>query len=112
MKWPKLASPSACKIPIKIHLTDGIDEDGRPVDRATIDGLCNYSEKARQVLDAQRQLIQLEATAMLDGDIAPGMENIAGYVEINGGKITRTIYRASRARNPDGTVNFTQLELM
>ena len=49
---------------------------------------------------------------MLDGDIAPGMENIAGYVEINGGKITRTIYRASRARNPDGTVNFTQLELM
>ncbi len=75
----------------------------------TFETKCNYSEKSKQILDAERRLIQLEATVLMDGDIAPGVK-LEGYVEID--TINRTIYRSSRARNPDGTVNFTQLELM
>lgn len=109
MKYPKLVPPRICTMPIKIHLTDGIDKGGAPKVVQTFETKCNYSEKSKQILDAERRLIQLEATVLIDGDIAPNAK-IEGYVEI--GTVSRTIYRSSRARNPDGTVNFTQLELM
>lgn len=112
MRWPKLVPPSVCRVPVQVWLTEGLEEDGAPAERLVFEGLCNYSEKARQVLDAERRLVRLEAVALMDGDIAPGMEQLEGYVRIWHGKIERAIYRSSRARNPDGTVNFTQLELM
>lgn len=111
MKWPQLVPKSICHTPVKVRITDGIDEDGLPKVVAVWSGKCNYSEKQKQILDAERRLIMLEATALFSGDIFAGLEKLEGDVTINGG-ITRIIYRGSRARNPDGTVNFTQLELM
>lgn len=112
MKWPQLVPDTACNTPITVNLTDGTDEDGAPKTAATWSGNCNYSEKQKQVLDAEHRLITLEATALFNGDIFPGREKLEGEVTVNGGDLTWTIYRASRARNPDGTVNFTQLVLM
>jgi hypothetical protein len=112
MKWPQLVPDSVCNTPITINLTDGTDEDGAPKVVATWSGNCNYSEKQKQVLDAQHCLITLEATALFPGDIFPGREKLQGEAIIGDGTITWTIYRGSRARNPDGSVNFTQLELM
>lgn len=111
MKWPELVPDSVCTIPVKIQLEDGVNEDGSPKKIVLFEGNCNYSEKSKQVLDEERRLVQLQATALFNGDIAPGMD-ISGEVAVNGGKVTRRIYSSSRARNPDGTVNFTQLELM
>lgn len=99
-------------MPIVVNITDGIDEDGAPKVVNTWSGKCNYSEKQKQVLDAERRLIMLEATTLFNGDIFPGQEKLEGSVVINNGTITWQIYRGSRARNPDGSVNFTQLELM
>jgi hypothetical protein len=48
--------------------------------------------------------------ALFDGDIAPELDVLTGAVEICGG--CRIIYRGSKCRNPDGTVNYTKLELM
>lgn len=110
MRWPKLVPPEVCHTPVTICLTDGNDEDGSPKVVRTLSKSCNYSEKARQVIDAQRHLVQLEATALLDGDIAPGLV-LAGSVELPDGTV-RAIYRSERPRNPDGTVNYTKLELM
>mgnify|MGYP007042244786 FL=1 len=64
-------------------------------------------------MNAERQLIQLNARALIPGDIAPGRD-ISGEVAVHGAgaETVRIIYSASRARNPDGTVNFTQLELI
>lgn len=112
MKWPELVPDRICNTPINISLTDGIGEDGAPKVVKSWTGNCNYSEKQKQILDAERRLITLEATALFNGDIFPGQEKLEGEVIVNSGSITRTIYRSSRGRNPDGTVNFTQLELM
>jgi hypothetical protein len=112
MKWPELVPDRICTMPIVVNITDGIDEDGAPKVVKTWTGKCNYSEKQKQVLDAERRLITLEATALFNGDIFSGQEKLEGEVIVNGGSIIRSIYRGSRARNPDSTVNFTQLELM
>ena len=111
MRWPELVPDAVCTTPAKVQFESGIEEDGSPRKIILYDGMCNYSEHAKQVLNAERQLIQLQASALFNGDIAPGKE-LSGEVELNGGEIIRRIYSASRARNPDGTVNFTQLELM
>lgn len=112
MKWPQLVPDSVCTTPITVNITDGIGEDGAPKVVSSWSGKCNYSEKQKQVLDAERRLITLEATALFNGDIFPGQEKLEGSVVIGDGTIVWQVYRGSRARNPDGSVNFTQLELM
>ena len=63
-------------------------------------------------MTAEKQLVQLNAQALFDGDICPG-EDISGEIVVHAGSvISRRIYRFSRGRNPDGTVNFTCLELI
>lgn len=111
MTWPELVPAWVCTTKIKVTVENGIKEDGAPKQTVVFEGLCNYSEKERSVLDAERRLVSLEAQALIPGDIAAG-KDISGRVVIGDGTVTRRIYRASRARNPDGTVNFTQLELM
>lgn len=110
MRWPELVQPWACKTPVTVRLTGGIGEDGAPMERPPIETLCSFSEKQKQVLDAQRRLVTLEGTLLLPGDLAADMAELTGTVEIDGHRWD--IYRASRGRNPDGSVNFTQLELM
>jgi len=106
----KLPFPKwACVTPIKVYLTE-LSEDGEPVESEVFDGKCIYSEKSRQIMDAERRLVQLNAKAIIEGDIAPGRD-IEGYVLVEG-TIKRIIYRAARPRNPDGSVFSTELELM
>lgn len=106
----KLPFPKwACVTPIKVYLTE-LSEDGEPVESEVFDGKCIYSEKSRLIMDAERRLVQLHAKAIIEGDICPG-EDIEGYVMVEGGT-KRTIYRAARPRNPDGSVFSTELELI
>lgn len=95
---------------IEVVLTGGLDEDGAPVEVEVYEGKCIYDEKARQILDAERRLVQLNAKAIIEGDIAPGRD-IEGYVMVEG-TIKRSIHRAARPRNPDGSVFSTELELI
>ena len=94
--------------PVKIYQTE-INEDGEPVETLLYDGLCNYSEKSKQTLDAERRLISLSGKVIIKGDINPG-KLIEGYIQI--GEIKRDIFRSSRPRNPDGSVFSTELDLM
>lgn len=113
LKWPQLVPSQVCCTPITVQLQTGLNLDGTPKQETVFEGKCNYSERSRQVMNAERQLIQLNACALIPGDIAPGRD-IAGEVVIRGAgaETVRVIYSASRARNPDGTVNYTQLELV
>ena len=113
MTWPKLVPPAVCHTRIVITLTSGVNIDGSDKTVILYDGMCNYSEKSRQILNAERQMVQLQAQALIDGDICPGQDITGDVVVYNAGsEIKRRIYTASRGRNPDGTVNFTQLDLM
>lgn len=108
--WPRLVPLRACQTPCKIVLTDGTNEDGTPKEVANLSLKCNWQDKPKQVLNAERQLIQLGGVALFNGDIAPQVDVLAGTAEMYG-KVW-TIHQGSKCRNPDGTVNYTRLELM
>lgn len=95
--------------PVTIHITDGFTEDGKPVEALTYTGKCNYSEKAKTVRQSDGTLVQLAASLTIGGDIAPEVPVLAGNVEVSGR--TWSIATAGRPRNPDGTVNHTELGL-
>lgn len=109
MRWPRLVPPGLCNVPVKVYRVTGTGEDGAPLRELIFDGKCNFDEKLRQTLTADKRLIRLEGTALFDGDLCPGQE-LTGEAEL--GARTYQIYRAGRCRNPDGTVNYTRLELM
>lgn len=96
---------------IKVVLTGGLNEDGEPSQVAIYEGKCIYDEKTKQVLDDERRLVRLSAKAIIEGDIHPG-QDIEGYVQVAGSETKRQIFRATRPRNPDGSVYSTELELM
>lgn len=112
MTYPKLVREKECKTDIHVVLYgEGLTEYGEPVIALEKDLKCNYQDKAKKVLNAEKVLIQLTAKAYFVGDIAPDL------AVISGGKVTifgetRTIFQGTKARNPDGTVNYTELEIM
>ena len=108
MKWPELVPDRVCTTPIIVYFTDGFTKDGEPNRNVIFDGNCNWAEQSREVLSADRSLVTLSATALFNGDIYPE-KDITGEVEVHG--IIRRVHSASRARNLDGTVNYTRLEL-
>ena len=112
MRYPSLVNPKFCKTPIHIVINQKpISEDGEPLKALEIDTMCNYQDKAKKVLTEQQQLIEIEGTALINGDIAPSLASISnGTVVVNG--VERRIFRGTKARNPDGTVNYTKLELV
>ncbi len=112
MKFPCLVDKRFCKTPIKVTLyREGITEDGEPLTAVKLDLMCNYQDKAKTVITADRQLVQLTAQAYFVGDIAPDLPTLSnGEVEVYG--IKRRIFQGEKARNPDGTVNYTRLDLI
>ena len=110
MRYPDLVRPQMCNTGIEVFVIDGTNRYGQPNEKVYFKGKCNWSEKARQVMTGEKQLVQLAASAYITGDIAPDMTLITGYAKVNDRQYQ--IHTGSRARNPDGTVNFTHLELI
>lgn len=74
-------------------------------------GQCNYQDKAKTVLTTEKKLIEITGTALFPGDICPDLPVISGgSAVIFGGK--RRILEGRKARNPDGTVNYTEVMLI
>ncbi len=111
MKYPQLVPDRVCTTPITVYREGGLNKDGSPKRTVVFDGKCNYSEKTKQIVNAEKQLITINATALFNGDIAPDADSIEGEVNVLHGR-HRRIYSSDKARNPDGTVNYTRLELI
>lgn len=94
--------------PVEIHQTS-INEDGEPEEKLIFNGKCNYSEKSKQIMNSERQLITLSGKIICKGDIAPQYSIIEGYIKVNG--VKKNIYISSRPKNPDGSIFSTELEL-
>lgn len=111
MVWPKLIPPALCTTAAKVRVdTGGTDEDGAPVPALTVEAACNYQSGGRVVLTADKREVQIAGVCLFDGDIAPDLPELtSGTVEVAGG--VYKLFRGSKARNPDGTVNYTRLEL-
>jgi hypothetical protein len=72
---------------------------------------CNYQETAKTVFTEQQKKVQANGVILIPGDIVPDHPTISGgFVEILGAR--REIIKGTKARNPDGTVNFTELDVI
>lgn len=96
--------------PVSITLTEGIDKNGDKKVVGSFSGKCNLNESTKTMRMADGQLIQLTASIVIGGDIAPTLSTVQGTVTINGK--TWNIFTADRPRNPDGTVHHTRLGLI
>lgn len=113
MNYPSLVRPSVCQTSVDIVIYDeGLTEDGSPVIIFDSNGLyCNYQDKVKSVLTAQKKTVQCNGVILISGDIVPDSPTISGgYAVING--VKRDIVLGIKARNPDGTVNFTELDVI
>ena len=113
MKFPSLVRQKFCKTPIYLTLYgEGVTEDGAPEVIFESEKVnCNYQDKAKTVLTAQQKKVEVSGVILIPGDIVPDSPTISGgFAEING--VRREIVRGVKARNPDGTVNFTELDVI
>ncbi|WFR56387.1 hypothetical protein QA584_22660 [Anaerocolumna sp. AGMB13025] len=112
MKYPCLVDKRFCKTPIHVEITpEGVDKYGDPYNPTVIETKCNYQDTAKTVLTAEKKLIQLSGIALFPGDIAPDLPTLSGGTATVHG-VKRTFFQGTKARNPDGTVNYSKLELM
>ena len=109
MSWPALVRPEHCRTPVTLVIErDEIDEDGAPEESFTFEGLCNWQDGGEESFDGKRHRVRIDGRALFPGDICPGIPHITGGYGIVFGE-RRTIDRGIKARNPDGTVNFTEV---
>lgn len=110
-KWPKLVLSQFCKTDISVIVdSEELNENGTPKTLVEWTGKCNYQEKSKRIWTSDKVLVDVSGTCLIPGDIAPELMMIpSGKVTIMGTE--RIMIQGTKARNPDGTVNFTQLEL-
>ena len=112
MRYPCLVPKRLCKTDITCSFErEGLNEYGEPLKAIEYSGKCNYQDKARTVLTAEKKLIQITGTALFPGDICPDLPVISGGSAVIFG-VKRRIEQGAKARNPDGTVNYTEVMLV
>ena len=112
MKYPCLVPKRLCKTPVHVHLeSEELSNLGEPKYSLDVDLLCNWQDKAKTILTAEKKLIQITGTALFPGDVAPQMPSLSGGTITVFGK-ERRIEQGCKNRNPDGTVNYCSLEVI
>lgn len=101
-----------CKTDISLSFDrEGLTEYGEPLPVITYSGKCNYQDKARTVLTAEKKLVEITGCALFPGDICPELPVISGGEAVLFGA-KRRIQQGRKARNPDGSVNYTEVLLI
>ena len=86
--------------PVRV-LQIGHNEDNAEVETVLFDGKARYDRKTRQVMNAQRELVQISGTVVCVGDIAfTNTEPV--YVEVDGEK--KRVAFTNKPHNPDESI--------
>lgn len=109
MKYPRLVR--SANTPCRVVL---LSEPNEYNEQSTVfdDNLyCNMQSSHKTVYTADKREVQLSAVCLFDGDVAPSVKTISsGTVTIFG--IVHGIVSGQKCRNPDGSVNYTKLEVV
>jgi hypothetical protein len=109
MRFPQLVPDWVCTTPITITIEgEGITEDGAPAETISVTGMCNWQDGGKSIFTTEQKIVHVSGTAYFNGDIVPGVSNITGGSGIIFGE-TREIDQGFKRRNPDGTVNYTEV---
>lgn len=112
MKFPCLVDKRFCKTDIKITInSENISEDGEPVKAFEGSFKCNYQDSAKTIFTTDKGTVQITGIAYIPDDIAPNLPTLSGGTAVVHG-VKRIIHSGTKARNPDGTVNYCKLELI
>ena len=112
MIYPCLVDKRMCNVDISGAIEpEGYGNYGEPLESIAFSGLCNYQDMSKTVLTAQKKIVEVTGSAYFPGDICPDAPVISGGTAIIFG-VKRRIAAGRKARNPDGTVNFTVLEVV
>lgn len=112
MKYPCLVPKRLCKKDISLSFDrEGLNEYGDPLPPITFSGKCNYQDKAKTILTAEKKVVQITGSALLPGDVCPELPVISGGEAMIFG-VKRRILEGRKARNPDGSVNYTEVWLI
>lgn len=110
-RWPQLILPQFCTTDIKVVVeSDDLNENGTPKQLLNWSGKCNYQSKSKRIWTKDKTFIEINGTCLIPGDIAPGLAMItSGIVTVFG--VEHELLQGIKSRNPDGTVNYTQLDI-
>lgn len=109
MGWPCLVPVQVCQTEISLEFDrEGIDEYGEPLEAVKYSGKCNYQDSAKTILTVEKKLVQITGKAMFQGDICPELPVISGGSAVIHG-VSRRILQGRKARNIDGSVNYTEV---
>lgn len=112
MKYPCLVPKRLCKTDISLSLDrEDISKYGELLPEIKYTGKCNYQDKAKTVLTAEKKVVQITGSALFPGDICPELPVISGGEAMIFG-VKRRILEGRKARNPDGSVNYTEVWLI
>ncbi len=112
MKYPCLVPARLCRTDIRLEMDrEGLNQYGEPLEPVTFEGRCNYQDRSKTILTAEKKLVEVTGTALLSGDICPELPTISGGTAVVFGA-KRRIQQGKKARNPDGTVNYTEVLLV
>lgn len=112
MKYPCLVPKKLCKTDIHVELIqESLDKYGEEPAKIILDLQCNFQDKAKTIYTAEKKAVLVTGTALFPGDIAPTLPSICGgTVTVFG--MQRRIEQGTKARNPDGSVNYCRLEVV
>lgn len=109
LPFPDWLLVTPIKVVVELPGEDGVEET------EIFNGKCNFNEKSKTVMNAERQLVTLSGSCIFKDDIYPN-KPIKGYITLvddEGNKIeSRQIYAYRKIRNPDGSIYSTELDLM
>lgn len=109
MRFPKLVRNPRTSVQVVITAEEPneFNEKETLLDK---DFLCNYQDSASTRYTAEKHFPDITGTIYIDGDILPDSAAISsGYVTIFGER--REIAKGCKARNLDGSVNYTRLDV-
>lgn len=110
MKYPKLVRHP--ETPVKVVIgSETPNEYGERSVLLDASFLCNYQDAAAVQHTTDKQKTTITGTVYIDGDICPDAVVIScGHVVIFGER--RDIAKGCKARNFDGSVNYTRLDVI